>query len=454
MGRKKLDRKIGTHSESNMAAALDAIKKGKSIRKAATDCEIPYATVRRYYSKMKNMENMPIRLTPFYDINRVFTHEQEDLLKTYYTHCAQLFYGLSRKEARVVAYQMAQVNKIKMPPSWQQNEIAGEDWFRGFRQRHPDISLKKPERCSLARATGFNRHNVNIFYDNLETAIMRWPEVFADGTRIFNLDETSTTNVQKPNKVVASKSLHISKVTSGEKGILVTTCCIISASGQALPPVMVFPRVNFLPKMLKGAPSGSLGLATSSGWMNTTLFIEVMKHFVKHSNSSIENPSILILDNHESHLSIEALNIAKASGVTIVTLHPHTSHRLQPLDVGVFGPFKTFYNSSIDSWMLRNPGIPLTIYEVGEMVGYAFPRAMTPVNIIKSFQKTGIYPFDRNVFNDEDFLPSTVTDRPIIDQEPILSGDTIDLLPNSLAISVDQLPSCSGNNSYIELFII
>lgn len=70
---------------------------------------------------------------------------------------------------------------------------------------------------------------------------MKRNSAFADGTRIFNLDDTSTKTVQKPQKVIAPKGRkNIGKVTSGERGTLVTTCCIISASGIALPPVMVF----------------------------------------------------------------------------------------------------------------------------------------------------------------------------------------------------------------------
>lgn len=137
-----------------------------------------------------------------------------------------------------------------------------------------------------------------------------------------------------------------------------------------------------------------------------------MKHFIKCSSSSSENPSLLIFDNHESHLSIEALDLAKAAGVTILTLHPHMSARLQPLDVGIYAPFKCFYNGAVDSWLLKNPGKPITIYDVAECIGIAHNRAMTPTNISNAFKKCGIYPFDRNIFSDEDFLPSEVTNRP------------------------------------------
>lgn len=87
--------------------------------------------------------------------------------------------------------------------------------------------------------------------------------------------------------------------------------------------------------------------------------------------------------------------------------------------MGIFGPFKTYYNAAIDSWLLRNPGRPVSIYEVGELVGVAFLKAMTPTNITNAFRKCGIFPFDRNVFVEEDFMPSLVTDRPCPVQEQI-----------------------------------
>lgn len=145
------------------------------------------------------------------------------------------------------------------------------------------------------------------------------------------------------------------------------------------------------------------------------------------TSASRDNPALLILDNHESHLSIEALDLAKASGVTILTLHPHTTARMQPLDVGLNGPFKSYYNGAVDSWLLRNPGKNLSIYNVAECVGIAYPRAMTPANITQALKKCGIFPFDDQIFTDLDFLPSEITNRPatenIIDVEVTSSSN-------------------------------
>ncbi|CAF4865949.1 unnamed protein product [Pieris macdunnoughi] len=56
-----------------------------------------------------------------------------------------MFYGLTIKECRKVAYGMAKVNGIEIPSSWERDKMSGLGWFRLFKKRHPDISVKKPE---------------------------------------------------------------------------------------------------------------------------------------------------------------------------------------------------------------------------------------------------------------------------------------------------------------------
>ncbi|XP_072380813.1 uncharacterized protein [Diabrotica undecimpunctata] len=326
-----------------------------------------------------------------------------------------MFYGLSREDTRNLSYEAAVYNNIVVPANWHTSKIASLAWMKGFQKRHSNnLSLRTPEGCSLARATGFNKFNVEMFFSKLETVLQRFP-VFGDGSRIFNLDETGTVTVQKSQKVFAERGIRqVSKATSGERGTLVTTCCIVGASGVAIPSALVFPRVHFKDFMINGSPPGTLGLASKTGWMNTECFVQVVRHFIKHTGSTRENPSLLLMDNHQSHLSIEAIDLCKNNGVTILTIPPHCTNRLQPLDVGLFKPFQTFYNAAVDAWMMNHPGQTFTIYNVAACVGTAYPRAMTPVNIASAFRKSGIFPFDRHVFAEEDFLSSFVTDRPLV----------------------------------------
>lgn len=91
------------------------------------------------------------------------------------------------------------------------------------------------------------------------------------------------------------------------------------------------------------------------------------------------------MDNHESHITVEAINKAKDNGIVLFTIPPHTTHKLQPLDRGVFGPFKTYYNEACKNWLLNNPGKPLSIYDIAAITGKAYPLAFTPANITAGF---------------------------------------------------------------------
>lgn len=117
------------------------------------------------------------------------------------------------------------------------------------------------------------------------------------------------------------------------------------------------------------------------------------------------------MDNHESPISLEFIDKAKSNSITILTLPPNCSNRMQPFDVSVYGPFKSFYNHSVDSWLQAHPGKTISIYEVAACVGKAFEKSMTPSNIKSGFKSTGIFPYDKFIFNDDDFLVSSVTDK-------------------------------------------
>ena len=325
---------------------------------------------------------------------------------------SKLFHGLTKMQTKQLAYKFAKNKNIKIPQNLIRDEAAGEDWLKGFRKRKAGITLRQPEPTSLARAAAFNRQNAEKFFHNLREVYTRGNNICPHN--IFNLDETGVFTVQKPLQVFAQAGTkQVGRITSGERGENVTMCACVNATGNALPPAFVFPRVHFKAHMLKGAPTGSLGLSCSSGWMNNDVFPEVLKHFIGHMAVSEQNPGLLILDNHSSHIGLEVINVAQKNGLTILTFSPHCSHRMQPLDVCVFGPFKRFYNKFADTWMTSHPGQSISIYDVAELAGAAFNKTFYMKNIISAFKSTGIFPFNPNIFTNDMFLPAEVTDVPI-----------------------------------------
>lgn len=120
----------------------------------------------------------------------------------------------------------------------------------------------------------FNKHNVNKYFENLERVIKRNPN-FANALRVYNLDETGTSIVQSVrNKILARKDQRrVSVKTSAERGLLVTTCIIVNALENIFPPIMIFPRKNFVNHMICGGYPGILGLAHLVGWNKTISYL-------------------------------------------------------------------------------------------------------------------------------------------------------------------------------------
>lgn len=112
----------------------------------------------------------------------------------------------------------------------------------------------------------------------------------------------------------------------------------MSATGVYVPPALIFPRKRMNHLLFKDSLPGTLNLVTETGYMNSDVFLEWRKHFVHHTKPSQDDPVLLAADNHSSHCSLSAVLYLRKHHVTFLTLPPHTSHVIQPLDKGFFGP--------------------------------------------------------------------------------------------------------------------
>ena len=60
--------------------------------------------------------------------------------------------------------------------------------------------------------------------------------------------------------------------------------------------------------------------------------------------------------------------------------------------------------------MVSNPR-PMTIYDIVSIVREPYTKAFSPSNIQTGFRVAGIEPFNSEIFKDDKYLPSSVTDR-------------------------------------------
>ena len=192
----------------------------------------------------------------------------------------------------------------------------------------------------MFRSTSFNQHNVNHFLDNYEKVFKKHNFAF---DRIYNINETSImTVVQAPHIIASCGTKQVGQCVSAEHGQLITMCGKGNAIGNFIPPVFIYPRAWFHDTMIKGGPPGCIGYAKSStsGWMTGPLFLKVLEHIKKLVRCLKEDPVLLLMDNHESHCTLDAINYCCENGMVVLIFLPQCTHRMQPLDVAVNGPFK------------------------------------------------------------------------------------------------------------------
>jgi len=406
----------GMFPREAMLSAVEMVENGSSIRKAASAQGVNYRTLSRYVKVKAATGTLDSASFGYGKVRQIFSDSLEAQIVEYLVHAARIFYGLTTTELRTLAYNLAIANGItNLPRNWSADSMAGIDWSKGFVDRHKhEIAIRTPEPTSIQRMTNFNVHNVSAFFSNLERVLQRGFSPDA----IWNVDETGVTTVQRPCKVWAERGAkQVGSVVSQERGTLVTVCCGANAIGNHIPPFFVFPRVNVQQHWKLCAPPGSemVGHPKATGWMTNENFCEFLKHFVKHTKPSAQQPVLLILDNHSSHISLEAVDYCKNNHITLLSFPPHCSHKLQPLDVSVYGPFKTFISQASDNWLRdkTNAGKGMSIHTIPSLVGIAFPKAFTTTNITAGFRATGIYPFDKSIFPPEAFVSASTTDRPL-----------------------------------------
>lgn len=405
--KRKTDR--GRWSEADMERALEAVRSREmGWLRASRTFNVPTATLRR--RALNKNKNAIGTKKCFGSIKSALNEEVETAIANHILDLESRFFGLTTIDVRTLAYEVAEKLKIKHSFN-KERKMAGKGWLHGFRQRHPQLSLRLPEATSLARAEAFNRPQIDKFFAKLDQVIN---ENEICDTMIYNMDESALTTVQVPPKVFAKKGKkQVGAITSAERGVHTTVVACMSSGGTYVPPAIIFPRKRFNPLLYDGAPLGTLKLHNESGYMTGDLFVTWMRHFINHVRPNSEMKALLILDGHASHKSYESLELAKQNSVVLLCLPAHCTHHLQPLDVAFFGPLHKYYNQAVTQWLKTNPGRTVSIYQVAKFLNQAYEKTATREIASSGFRATGISPWNPNIFPDHVFLPSLTTDVPM-----------------------------------------
>ena len=150
------------------------------------------------------------------------------------------------------------------------------------------------------------------------------------------------------------------------------------------------------------------------------------------SNIPPSQPVLLIMDGYGSHVSIDVIQLAQDNDVHLLCLPAHTTHILQPLNVGVF---KSNFSKACTKYLAAHPGRVVTSDKLASLVAEAWPHSFTALNIMSGFKKCGIFPINPSEITDRQIAPSKAvryktgaeTDADDVPTSPLFSPEKEDL---------------------------
>ena len=166
----------------------------------------------------------------------------------------------------------------------------------------------------------------------------------------------------------------------------------VNAKGWTIPPFLIFPGKVLITSWFHNLPRDWVIEVVPNGCTSNELGIARLKHFDTHiKDRKVGAHRLLIVDGHESHSSHKFNKYCEEEKIIVLCMPPHSSHLLQPLDVGCFSPLKRAYGDEISS--LARYGSK-QIKKEAFLLAFkaAFERSITKENITASFRGAGLVP--------------------------------------------------------------
>jgi hypothetical protein len=304
----------------------------------------------------------------------------------------------------------------------------GVNWVGNFVGRHKDLRTCLARKISYKRAECENPRVVKAYFDQLQKVRIQYGIMDDD---IYNFDETGFAMGILATARVISRREETGKprLVQPDNQEWVTTIECINSSGWALPTTIIFKGRLHLEGWYQGSnlPPDWRIEVSPNGWTTDEIGLRwLQKVFIPSSQvRKVGRYRLLILDGHGSHLTPEFDRICTQADIIPFCMPPGSSHLLQPLDIGCFGPLKRAYGGLVEGRM-RLGYSHIDKHDFLKAYMKAHCNIFTPQNIQNSFAAAGIRPLNaRRVLDNLNIsLPAPSTPK---------SGETLSISSSALA---------------------
>jgi hypothetical protein len=169
-----------------------------------------------------------------------------------------------------------------------------------------------------------------------------------------------------------------------------------SASGEFLPPYVVYKGKNVYDSWCTGGPKGAVYTSSASGWFDMFIFEDWFFKILLPATRRLTGKKVLVGDNLASHISMKVIQSCKENNIEFVCLPPNATDKMQPLDVGFFGPMKAAWRSQLTRYANKDPSAKFLLKtEFPKMLKELLLSLNPQKHLPTAFAKCGLVPVNR-----------------------------------------------------------
>jgi hypothetical protein len=303
-------------------------------------------------------------------------------------------------DARGFAPRIAAVRDManKLLTERDQGEV-GQRWPNNFIKRRLELKTRFNRKYDYQRAKQEDPIVIGAWFNLVRNTKAKYGITDED---TYNFDESGFMIGMISTGSVVTGSERRSRPKGLQPGNREWISSIITARAVGatdVPPFVIVAGKTHLSSWYEGSnlPRNWVIAVSENGWTTNKIGIAWLKHFNAHTKDrTVGAHRLLILDGHESHDSLEFQQFCKENKIVSLCMPPHSSHLLQPLDVGCFSSLKTAYGRQVEN-LMRSRINHVTKLEFLPAFNAAFNASITDDNIKGGFRGAGLVPFNPDV---------------------------------------------------------
>jgi hypothetical protein len=169
---------------------------------------------------------------------------------------------------------------------------------------------------------------------------------------------------------------------------------------------------NVYESWCSGGPDKAVYSSSPSGWFDMCIFEDWFKKlFLPHVRRQ-PGRKVLLGDNLASHISMEVIRLCRDNDIQFICLPPNSTDKMQPLDVGIFGPMKAAWRKQLKKYADLDPTAKLLKKtEFPRMIKELLLALKPKEHLPKAFEKCGLCPINRQKVLDR--IPSVLESEDI-----------------------------------------